>query len=165
MRGTPGERFWAKVDKTGDCWVWTGATARNGYGVFRIDGRNVGAHRFSFHLATGITPGELDVLHACDNPPCVQPDHLFLGTQRDNMADMHAKGRGFIPPPNPRCGEANNYAKLTWVQVLEIRSLYALGGLTYNRIGARYGIAGEHVGLIVRCRIWKEETRLKEISA
>lgn len=87
------DRFWAKVAKGDDCWLWTGAVAGypgNDYGAF-----NKGkAHRFSWELHRGPIPAGLFVLHKCDVTRCVRPDHLFLGTQKDNMQDMVAKGRG-----------------------------------------------------------------------
>lgn len=86
---TESERFWAKVDKGPDCWVWTGATRGYGYGQFWLsDGRKVAAHRW----VMGDPEGKA-VLHRCDNPPCVRPDHLYLGTQKSNMQDRLARGR------------------------------------------------------------------------
>lgn len=90
------DRFWSKVDKSGTCWVWTAHTDRRGYGRMQRGERGQGvilAHRFSWHLATGIDPGDLCVLHLCDNPPCVNPDHLVLGTRAANVLDMINKGR------------------------------------------------------------------------
>lgn len=93
------ERFWAKVDQTpglgplGDCWEWQGHRMKFGYGVIRHDGRIRKAHRVSFALNNGALPEEMMVCHRCDNPACVRPDHLFLGTQQDNMDDRMAKGR------------------------------------------------------------------------
>jgi hypothetical protein len=85
--------FWARVDKGGECWTWTKGCTK-GYGTFRENGRLVYAHRRSFELATGetLTP-DVEVLHSCDNPPCVRPDHLRRGTQADNMRDMSERGR------------------------------------------------------------------------
>ena len=94
------ERFWERVNKTSSCWLWTASTNKNGYGKFR-DARwaHVTAHRFSWILANGPIPEGLWVLHRCDVPGCVNPDHLFLGTARDNNLDMMKKGRGrWIPP-------------------------------------------------------------------
>jgi len=89
------DRFWSKVAKAGagDCWPWSASTVRGGYGKFSIESRYVQAHRLSWVLAHGQISGALLVLHRCDNPPCVNPSHLFLGTHLDNVIDMYAKGR------------------------------------------------------------------------
>lgn len=89
------EKFWSQVEKTDSCWRWTGRTKRHffGYGVFRFYGRNVNTHRVSWILTHGEIPNGLCVLHKCDVPECVNPDHLFLGTHADNCKDRHAKGR------------------------------------------------------------------------
>lgn len=102
------ERFWARVDKSGCCWVWTGSCNNKGYG--RFDGEY--AHRFSWRLLSGPIPDGLNVLHRCDNPPCVRPDHLFLGTVSDNARDMWAKGRGVLQRPGvaPR-GDAHHFRR------------------------------------------------------
>ena len=93
-RETLAARFWSKVDRdeTG-CWTWLGAKTALKYGQIELDGRSIYAHRVSWELANGPIPSGLQVLHRCDNPPCVRPDHLFLGTQRDNITDMANKGR------------------------------------------------------------------------
>lgn len=89
-------RFFALIAKGDGCWTWTGATnRRNGYGYFkRRDRRQMNTHRVAWEFAHGPIPDGLCVCHHCDNPRCVRPDHLFLGTQRENMQDMKAKGRG-----------------------------------------------------------------------
>jgi hypothetical protein len=89
------ERFWEKVDKSGECWLWTGALASNGYGrITPVTGVSAGAHRVSYELHNGPIPKGMMVMHSCDVPSCVNPDHLSLGTAKDNMADMWTKGRG-----------------------------------------------------------------------
>jgi len=87
------ERFWAKVDRSGDCWVWIGTRWPTGYGQMRGDGRQLMAHRVAWQIVKGPIPEGLFVCHKCDNPPCVRPDHLFLGTAADNTRDRDVKGR------------------------------------------------------------------------
>jgi len=93
------DRFWAKVDKAsglgpqGTCWEWQASLNSDGYGNIGIEQMTDRAHRLSWRLHYGPIPDGLSVLHKCDNPPCVRPDHLFLGTQADNVHDMQAKGR------------------------------------------------------------------------
>lgn len=87
------ERFWAKVDKTGDCWQWKGHINHNGYGTFTRDGKTLRTNRIVWELSNGTIPTGLCVLHECDNPGCVNPTHLFLGTYADNNSDCKNKGR------------------------------------------------------------------------
>lgn len=90
-------RFVAKVDRSGDCWLWTGYRQPSGYGRFAIRHHPDYAHRIAYQLAYGPIPSGMDVCHTCDNPPCVRPEHLFLGTAAENTADMLAKGRHKTP--------------------------------------------------------------------
>lgn len=101
-------RFWAKVDKSGDCWIWTAAKTGRGYGNFALHGGNIAAHRYSWEITNGPIPDGRGVLHECDTLACVRPDHLFLGTQRQNVADMIGKGRARYPgATNPQSGDAH----------------------------------------------------------
>lgn len=109
-------RFWAKVQKTATCWFWTAAKTDRGYGSFcNRFGHTIGAHIFSYELHKGQAYGY--VCHTCDNPACVNPDHLFLGSQLDNMGDCRAKGRNAI-----HYGEQNGRSKLTVDVVKQIKA-------------------------------------------
>ena len=87
------DRFWDKVDKTGECWIWTASKNKKGYGRFGFGSRAQLAHRVSWLLSNGEIPDGMLACHTCDNPPCVNPSHLWLGTQKDNVVDMSSKGR------------------------------------------------------------------------
>jgi HNH endonuclease len=121
------ERFLSHVQKHPfHCWLWTGPTHGNGYGEFMFHRKRYSAHRFSFRLYNGTIRKGLHVLHRCDNPPCVRPSHLFLGTPADNWRDMIAKGHHARVPDSfkARLGTDNNAHKLTNAQVKKIRKLY-----------------------------------------
>jgi hypothetical protein len=118
--GSVSDRFWAHVEKSDGCWTWD-APESDGYGKMKIDGRKYYVHRVSWELNCGVIPEGLSVLHKCDNPPCVRPDHLFLGTQKDNMADAASKGR-CNGPAKSQPGEDNPAAKLSWGIVDQIRA-------------------------------------------
>lgn len=146
---TAAERFWAKVDTSAGpegCWPWTAARRREGYGHFAGGPGLSYAHRFSYWLATGQHPGDLLVRHTCDNPPCVNPAHLELGTIADNMADRHNRGRDAR-------GERINHAKLTDADVLSIRHRFEQGE-SHSDLAAAFGVSRSNVCRIVNGRTW-----------
>lgn len=147
------DRFWRFVQKTPGCWLWTGSKNKQGYGHIKVckNGKeaNVRAHRLSWVIHCGAITNGLNVLHHCDNPPCIRPDHLFLGTALDNAQDKVQKGRGMRH-------EQHTSAKLTITQVFEIRRLYQEFGTTQDRLARRYGVSQSLVGAIVREEIWKD---------
>lgn len=129
---TTEERLLEKTEKDGDCWVWTGSRHSNGYGRMSVKGRSRMTHRLSYELAFGPIPDGMNVCHRCDRKACVNPAHLFLGTQADNMRDMDAKGRRVTPD---RRGESNGRAALSEEQVREIRRLRREADLLDWQIG------------------------------
>lgn len=153
------ERFWTKVQKTDSCWNWNGQFSKSGYGKFAVreNGirRHLRAHRAAWEIATGSAPSLL-VCHRCDNPACVRIDHLFLGTAKDNTQDALRKGRlrtGPMPAGAVCRGERSGNARLTEIDVLEIRALAATG-LAQSAIAARFGIRQPQVSAIVIGRSW-----------
>lgn len=152
------DRFNAKVNRAapGGCWLWTGATSRNGYGKIWDGKRNVAAHRAAFEMFVGPIGRDLWVCHSCDNPPCVNPAHLFLGTRRDNVDDMVRKGRWYLGGAVRTKGERINLAKLTASAVVEIRSRCGAGlrGEAV-RLSRKFGVAPNTIRDVVRGRTWK----------
>lgn len=148
--------FWRRVDSSGGpqaCWLWTGATDPQGYGqvtVRTIAPHPTKAHRVAWVFAFG-DPGELCVLHRCDNPPCCNPAHLFLGTRADNSADMAAKGRS---KPSNLKGQEHGNALLNDQAVLVIRHC-AHAGVPLARLAALHGVCRANVHRIVAGKSWR----------
>lgn len=159
------DRFWEKVDRSGECWIWTASRNPDGYGKINSGGRHgptLRAHRVSYELAYGPIPEGLDVCHRCDNPPCVNPAHLFVGTPLDNMQDAVQKGhvhngdRHYThrEPSLTVRGEQKGTAKLTNEQVREIRH-QAHQGFPQRAIAKQFGVQESTISMIVRRRLWK----------
>lgn len=143
------ERFWEKVQQGDGCWEWKAARA---YGYGRIGaggtyGPALMAHRVSWEIHYGAIPEGMNVLHHCDNPACVNPEHLFLGTHADNVADKVRKGRGADR-------ERHGMARLTEAHVLEIRAAVSDGQLL-RIVAKRYGISESQVSMIARGLRWR----------
>jgi hypothetical protein len=157
------ERFMEKITiKENGCWEWIGATDNN-YGQIWIDGKKEKAHRASYKLHYGEIPHNVLVCHKCDNKICVNPEHLFIGTQSDNMKDCSNKNRtAFKKYPyilrrkktKTTKGEQHHQAKLKEYQVIEIRNLFN-SGIRLRDISAKYGINRKHIQDIVHFRSWK----------
>jgi len=146
-RASVEERFWRYVTKGDGCWEWTGTISSNGgYGWIKSGGIMVKAHRFAYRLLVGPIPAGMFVCHHCDNPSCVRPDHLFLGTPADNSHDRDAKGRGVR-------GERQHSARLTADQVREIRELSP--SIPGTDLAKRYGVAKSSISAVRNGRTWK----------
>lgn len=148
------DRFWGRVDKSNGpdaCWLWMGCTSSFGYGRMKIDGRDMHTNRVSWELHNGEIPAGMKVLHRCDNPPCVNPAHLFLGTSADNTHDMIAKGRSRAAGV---VGESNHNSKLTEGDVVEIRRCYNAGEKRAN-LARRFDVNLALICRIVAREIWR----------
>lgn len=130
------ERFWPKVNKTEYCWEWTGSRSPNGYGRLNVNNKPMYAHRISWELHNTQPVGDLSVLHTCDNPCCVNPEHLWLGNHSDNGLDAYKKGR-------------NPGFKVSYEDAAEIRELYATGLHTLMGLGKHYGVSHKTIWHIV----------------
>jgi hypothetical protein len=147
------ERFFSKIAGTNDkgCHLWKGSKNKNGYGYIGRGGKygkRVLASRLAYEYAYGEFDQSLDVLHTCDNPGCVNPAHLFLGTHQDNMADMVTKRRH--AHGSRTCG-----AKLTDEKVLEIRAKHAGGNVSYDDLAIMYGVGVTCICMVIKRRTWK----------
>lgn len=153
-------RFWSKVDRRGsdDCWEWQGSRDKDGYGRFHLRGSETKAHRFSFELHYGPIPVGKMVCHSCDNPPCVNPSHLWLGTNQDNINDAAEKGRTHSPK-----GELHPMAILTREDVEEIIALRQKG-YRYTEIAERFDVTPGLVGGIIRGNIWPHIERPDDLE-
>lgn len=147
--------FWERVNTSGDCWTWSACRNERGYGVLGFRGTTILAHRMSHILCHGQVPCGLFVLHKCDNPPCVNPAHLFLGTDLDNKRDMVAKGRN---------SRGETVSKLSESQVLEIVRRYRnegeSEGLTMKSLAKEFGVHFNTINFIVNGHRWAWLTKI-----
>lgn len=154
------EQFWAKVEKGMSCWVWQGARKSEAgldYGQFYYKGKRLASHRVAWELTNGIIPKGLCVLHKCDIPSCVNPDHLFLGTRKDNIADRHIKGRDShgLRHSIACSGENHGSAKLNDNIVKQIRYLCKQGNMTHAQIAAKFGVHKSQISKVKLRTTWK----------
>ncbi|MFA5187096.1 MAG: HNH endonuclease [Patescibacteria group bacterium] len=155
------EIFWRNVNKRGpdDCWEWTGAKNKKGYGLFRYTPRNglagTLAHRFVYEIEREPIPfGEFFILHRCNNPGCVNPAHLFMANHEERVRHMSLTGRRAR-------GERHGLSKFTAEQVIEIRALYAAGGISQRELADRHGVCQKTIGEIINGKTWKNVGGLK----
>lgn len=148
-------RFWKYVNKTDSCWLWTGATLDFGYGVINLGGKNgkaERAHRLSWIMHNGPINDGLLVCHKCDVPACVNPDHLFLGTNADNMADCRLKRR-YDRVLRPK-GAKHGMSRLLEREVLAIRAEYEQSNPSYRVLAEKYGVSLQQIFRIVKRQSW-----------
>jgi len=156
------DRFWNKVDKTpgygpeGTCWVWTAGTFRRGYGAFRIGSKQKKAHRVALELSGVDVPDNLQVCHTCDNPPCCNPAHLFLGTHQDNVNDCVAKNRQTRLP-----GELHGACMLSDLQVEEIKARKNAGAVQAH-LTKEFGVSTALISMIVKGKRRQTRTPKKQ---
>ena len=144
------ERFEEKFIKSDGCWEWEACIGVGGYGMFAVARTNQQAHRVAYRLYVGEIPDGLCVCHKCDNRKCVNPDHLFLGTQADNMRDRNSKGRQF-----DNSGEKNGRSKLSDAQAIEIISR-CRAGETQGRLAKEFGVTPPAISYVVCHSTWSK---------
>lgn len=157
------DRFWSRVNVSweNDCWEWTRGTTSDGYGVFHFGHSSIRSHRFSYQQHNGKITEHECVLHSCDNPRCVNPKHLWIGTRAENNADKEAKKRGVHPVQSS--GESNSNATLTTPEVIAAKVM-ARKGLPQARIAKLLGVSTATICLIVNGERRQDETE-RRVSA
>lgn len=158
MSKTLEERFWEKVDKRGpdECWEWKARKSQKGYGIIIIDGRDRRTHRISYCLHIGKIPDGMCVCHKCDNPACVNPRHLFIGSIKDNDADRDKKHRNAY-------GERHGNSKLKDCDIVEMLKMRK-NGMFYKDIAKMFDIDSTNVGLICRGAAWRHVAPLEAVE-
>lgn len=156
--------FWERVNITSNCWLWIGHLnkKRGGYGYFKSRGKIWRAHRLSYEIHYGSFDKSLDVCHKCDNPPCVNPNHLFLGTAKDNCQDTVRKGRtkrgsehGLNVHPERRpWGERNGQSKLTVEAVIDIRNSYDKRKKSVEELSKKYNVSIFNIYKVISRKLW-----------
>ena len=161
--------FLSYIDRTGGesaCWPWTKYCSLQGYGKVKIGDKHYRAHRLTWEIYHGPIPDHMLICHHCDNPPCCNPSHLFIGTAMDNVSDMFSKGRKHRRPfksPSPFAvgnhgvflGESNGNHKLTKQQVIRIRELFSQKNKTYLELGKEFSTHVTNIKCIVLGKTWR----------
>lgn len=152
------KNFIKNVDFSGCCHLWTRYKTHNGYGRITIRGKKMRTHRLAWEYENGEIPEGMYVLHKCDNPACVNAEHLFLGSHQDNMEDMRRKGRG-KQGGGFEGGENNPRTIINWGKVYEIRKMYQKGSKEFGSAGLseKFGISKSQIKRIVNGERWREE--------
>jgi predicted DNA-binding protein YlxM (UPF0122 family) len=154
-------RFWSKVKivANAECWIWIAGKDWDGYGLFKTSNprKTKKAHRISYFIAHGFIDDKLQVCHTCDNPSCVNPNHLFQGTPKENTTDMIKKGRGIkgdhVPYERRARGSSHHSAKLTDKKVAKIRKLYS-EGISMDALANAYSVATSTVARAIHGERW-----------
>lgn len=144
------KRFWEKVDKSGDCWIWIAGTDKDGYGVFNNNGY-AKAHRFAYEITFGEIPKNKIICHHCDNPSCVNPNHIYLGTYKSNARDRQSRNRG-----RDQYGVKNSMAILNWSKVRKIRAMWQSGNYTQKAIAEYFNVSRGCITGIIHNVNWRE---------
>lgn len=145
-----------KIDPDTGCWEWTGGTVTGGYGSFYFEGKNRRAHRVSYEVFCGQIPDGFDVCHHCDNPPCINPEHLFVGTTAANIADMFAKGRNSCVR-----GSEQHLSKLSEADVVAIREAK---GFLLRELAVKFGVHVSVISKIRKGKIWSHVTASQPVA-
>jgi hypothetical protein len=137
------KRFWSKVDKSGDCWEWTACTDKDGYGGFKLSGKQCKAHRVAYLIHYDVDPGDELVCHSCDNPGCVNPEHLFLGTPAENSKDMTMKGRS----------AKGGQCAMSELSEDDVKAILA-SDKSHTELAERYGVTDVAISCIKLGKVW-----------
>jgi hypothetical protein len=144
------DRFFKKIKKTKTCWIWDSKSKNeHGYGVIwnKEKGHTIKAHRFSYEYHIGEIPPRMEILHTCDNPACVNPNHLRVGTRQDNVSDSMSKGR-------VRKGEEHGMAKLKWKDIPQIKEMYSTGNFSYKKLGIIFKVHFNTIREVIKNKRW-----------